>query len=408
MEMPDSKRFRQLLVKRWDGTLNSSEKIELEGLIQASPEVRQLASELSAEEIAWGLNALLELDAMDIEQEISKDRAEEVIELPARKRIYTRWWFNAAAAVLIIVGFAYLPSCNSVPLPKNLGNFDAQVEMMGDKTAPGKSCIVLSLGDTVWLDRISLKHEVVRSGWRIYRDDNNSIELTSVAVPGNDRSVSVCPIIFTPYREIWKFSWEDGSRITLAPGSSLAFHMRKEDLIGRRELALRGEAWCEMSGNADSPVWLSTTKGGITVLGTSFDVRDYSEEEYFYVSLTKGIVRVNNGSKVRILKPGEEGRIHQSIKGIQVVDPADAPDRSVWLDSVFVFSHQNIKQVMAQVIQWYGLKRVVYDPSVDTVRRGILGGGEVKKDLPLDELQDKFKEWGVKSYVEDNVIYVSQ
>jgi len=42
------------------------------------------------------------------------------------------------------------------------------------------------------------------------------------------------------------------------------------------------------------------------------------------------------------------------------------------------------------------------------VRRGILGGGEVKKDLPLEELQEKFKEWGVKSYVENNVIYVSQ
>jgi hypothetical protein len=402
------KRFRQLIVKRWEGTLEGSEQEELEGLIQAFPELRQLDRELSDEEIAWGVDALLELDAMDLAEEAAEDGLGEMIVLPAPRRLFTMRRLIGAAAVLITGCWVYLTSCNSVPLPKSFGNFDATVQLMKIRALPGRSCIVLSRSDTVWLDRIPLMQGVVCRGWRVYRDDSNSIQLMSVAVPGGDPSVGACPIIFTTYREIWKFSWQDGSRIALAPGSTLAFHMRKEDLSGGRELALRGEAWWEMSGNAHSPVWLSTMKGGVTVLGTSFDVRDYSEEEYFYVSLAKGTVRVNNGSRIRILKPGQEGRIHQSIKGIEVVDPADAPDRSVWLDSVFVFSHQNVKQVMAQVIQWYGLKGAVYDQSVDTVRRGILGGGEVKKDLPLNELQDKFKEWGVKSYVEDNVIYVSQ
>jgi len=404
MEMPDSKRFRQLLAKQWMGTLDGSEQIELEELLRTFPELRRLAGELSPDEIAWGVKALLDLDAMDLEREA----AEEVMKRPVIRRIFTVPRFLGAAAILLIVGFVYLTSCNGVRLPRVYGKFDARVKLVDIKTVPGKSCIVLDLGDTVWLDRIPLMQGVVHSGWRIYRDDSNSIQLASVGVSDNDRSVGACPIISTTYREIWRFSWQDGSRVALAPGSSLAFHMRKEDLIKRRELALRGEAWFEMSADVHSPVWLSTTKGGVTVLGTSFDVRDYSEEEDFYVSLTKGTVRVNNGSRVKILRPGEEGRIRQSIKGIQVIDPLDAPDRSVWLDSVFVFSHQNIKQVMAQVIQWYGLRGAVYDRSIDTVRRGILGGGEVKKDLPLEELQEKFKEWGVKSYVENNVIYVSQ
>jgi len=392
------------------GTLSVPERVELGGLLQAFPEFRRLADELTAEEMARGVGALLDLDAMDLRQEAAEDGMAKVVELSAPRRTFTmpRLIGWSAAAGLFIYCLVNLSSCKSVRLPKGMGKFDARLRLEDIMTVPGKPCIVLDLGDTVWLDHIPLMQGVVRSGWRIYRDGSNSVLLTSVAVPGSDRSAGACPIIFTPYREVWKFGWQDGSRIALAPGSSLAFHMRKEDLSERRELALRGEAWCEMSANVHSPVWLSTTKGGVTVLGTSFDVRDYSEEENFYVSLTRGTVRVNNGDRVRILKPGEEGRITQSVKGIQVVDSADAPDRSVWLDSVFVFSHLNIKQVMAQVIQWYGLKGAVYDKSVDTVKPGILGGGEVRKNLPLYELQGKFKGWGVKSYVEDNVIYVSQ
>ncbi len=95
----------------------------------------------------------------------------------------------------------------------------------------------------------------------------------------------------------------DGSSVVLQAGSKLEY---SEAFTGKtREVTLSGEAYFDVAHDPGHPFIIHTGKIKTTVLGTAFNIK--SDEDQIVVSVTRGKVKVEDGSKVlAVLTPDQQ------------------------------------------------------------------------------------------------------
>jgi ferric-dicitrate binding protein FerR (iron transport regulator) len=89
---------------------------------------------------------------------------------------------------------------------------------------------------------------------------------------------------------IRKITLEDGSVVSLEPGSELRYS--PETFTSNREIYLMGEAFFEVVKDKEHPFLVYTTGLTTKVLGTSFRVKAYKDEKEIVVAVTTGKVSV--------------------------------------------------------------------------------------------------------------------
>ena len=100
----------------------------------------------------------------------------------------------------------------------------------------------------------------------------------------------------------------DGSQVWLNAGSNLDYNISvfNKDL---REVTLNGEAYFDVTKNADKPFIIHTKKMDVKVIGTAFNIRSYNNEKTAEASLIRGSIEVTlkerNNKKV-VLNPNEK------------------------------------------------------------------------------------------------------
>ena len=100
----------------------------------------------------------------------------------------------------------------------------------------------------------------------------------------------------------------DGSQVWLNAGSNLDYNnsVFNKDL---REVFLNGEAYFDVTKDAEKPFIIHTKKMDIKVIGTAFNVRSYSDEKIAEASLIRGTIEVtlkDRKDQKIILKPNEK------------------------------------------------------------------------------------------------------
>lgn len=86
-------------------------------------------------------------------------------------------------------------------------------------------------------------------------------------------------------------SLEDGSRITLDPGSKMSYPTHFSG-AGRREVFLSGKAFFDIAKDPSKPFFVYANELVTKVLGTSFTVRSYANEQEVSVAVKTGKVAV--------------------------------------------------------------------------------------------------------------------
>lgn len=98
----------------------------------------------------------------------------------------------------------------------------------------------------------------------------------------------------------------DGSRVRLNGGTRITYPA----LFGKeRRVEVDGEAYFEVEHNAAKPFVVLTGQVASTVLGTSFNVHAYAEDDILQITLATGSLLVDGGPgsrRVR-LRPGQQG-----------------------------------------------------------------------------------------------------
>lgn len=94
---------------------------------------------------------------------------------------------------------------------------------------------------------------------------------------------------------IHKLALQDGSIVTLQPGSELKY---PETFTSKREVYLVGEAFFEVAKDAEHPFLVYTNEVTTKVLGTSFRIKAYEQEKEIIVAVKTGKVSVFTQSRL--------------------------------------------------------------------------------------------------------------
>ncbi len=162
-----------------------------------------------------------------------------------------------------------------------------------------------------------------------------------------------------PSGQKMKIFLPDGSTVWLNAESTITYPERFDDEY--RVVSLKGEGFFEVKKNPLKPFIVRTENMNVTVLGTTFNVRNYQNEGKTDVALETGKVMIEtDGSKDSkyILSPGEgvsmnkkSGRTYK-----YEVDPKAAYQ---WKDGVIYFDKANFDEVINKLSRWYGVEFIV-------------------------------------------------
>lgn len=187
----------------------------------------------------------------------------------------------------------------------------------------------------------------------------------------------------------------DGTVVYLNSETELRYPVQ---FIGEeRRVFLSGEAYFEVKRNEEKPFIVETAHSKVEVLGTSFNLRSYSDEEKVAATLVEGKVRLvaDNNTNINLL-PGEQGIVDQM--GRLTKREVDTYIYTAWKDGNFVFRKQPLEEVMRIIARWYDVN--VY--FIHASQRNISFSGNVKRYDDFEKILEMLQMTGSTRFEVNN------
>lgn len=162
----------------------------------------------------------------------------------------------------------------------------------------------------------------------------------------------VMQTLSVPCCKTFKLVLSDGTEVWMNAQSRLCYPNR---FTGKqRVVQLQGEAYFKVAHNAKLPFIVKTDQLQTQVLGTEFNLRNYSAIDT-HVTLLKGSVEVSNvsGTNKRRIKPGEDAQL-TSNKSFRVKQ-VDTEEYSMWKDGYFYFDNVSFIEITQELGRWYNV-----------------------------------------------------
>ncbi|GGY55706.1 FecR family protein [Parvularcula lutaonensis] len=186
----------------------------------------------------------------------------------------------------------------------------------------------------------------------------------------------------------------DGSRIILAPGSSLSINYDRKT---RRVSALKGLAYFDVAGDG-RPFIVSLAEGEVRVLGTEFEIRQ-----------TPAVTRVGV-VEGRVAYEGETGTRIELVPGQLLADTIAAPPKVLdtaletiapWRDGVLEFDNAPLAEVTAALNTYFGRETFRIAPGLTPANRF---SGVLSLSTPAATAQQLSAYFGVDAFEEAGII----
>jgi transmembrane sensor len=167
--------------------------------------------------------------------------------------------------------------------------------------------------------------------------------------------------IYAPMGARVSFNLPDGTTGMLNSGSSLSYSMPFSD---NRQVVLEGEAWFEVTSDTEHPFEISAGSSSVKVLGTSFNMSAYPEEDYIEVVLLNGSVefKYNQASDKMLMFPSERLIFRDGSISKSVTDPLKYAS---WTEGKLVFRGDPMAEVARRIERWYNVKVNIADKELE-------------------------------------------
>jgi len=192
--------------------------------------------------------------------------------------------------------------------------------------------------------------------------------------------------------DVQEIHMPDGSKIALRQGSSIVYHLNYET---HRNVVLEGEALFEVTKDKTHPFTVQTKEGTVTVLGTVFSVRSYSNESYTRTLLKEGSVKFadNDEQTSVVLVPGEEALLNNGEEKISVRKVENIDCALAWESHKFAFDNETLSDIMSTISDALSTKYEIRDKDLGNQRLTLKFNRNESLTKILDVLSDigKFK-----------------
>jgi len=228
-----------------------------------------------------------------------------------------------------------------------------------------KGRIILANGSTREFD--TEKTSIKQSSSGHLTINNDTLEIKS------DKTSSAINKVIIPYGKRSEIMLADGTHIWLNSGSQLSYPTEfKSD---SREVYLSGEAFFDIKPNPEKPFYVITRDIRIKVLGTSFNVSSYEEDNTSQTVLFKGKVSAGKNqlfSKTVELMPGERMIYNKKNRGL-TKDKVDTKFYASWIGGYLIFENEPITEIYKKLERYYnkniqaeeGLEKISFSGKLD-------------------------------------------
>ena len=298
--------------------------------------------------------------------------------VPDTKTQGIHWWrLIIAASVLVVTAGITLWSLKQ---HKDTTNIVASTPVINDVQPGGnKATLTLSDGRTINLDS---------SANGVLANQGNTFVAKSEGLLAYNKAASEAPtsatynLLTTPRAGQFTLILPDGTKVWLNNASSLRYPVWFTGAT--REVELTGEAYFEVAKDAahpfrvhihDSPA--GSDGGSIDVLGTSFNIMAYSDENAERATLVDGSIRYSHGSNSALLKPAEQS-VLDARGDLKTLHQVNIDEITAWKNGYFHFDHASLETTMRQLARWYDVT-VDYQGTIQPQEFM----GKIQRDMPI-------------------------
>lgn len=324
----------------------------------------------------------------EIKSQMKQEIDRQLLDKQAGRFPFRRVFIPAAAVLLIFLTFS-----DAINWRGWLYDSSSSVS---DKRQEGPS---LSLGK---LQYHNLLDSLPQDARYLVLKEEKILDLSAVQV--NNAADSL--IVTNPTKQGFAVLLSDGTIARLASGARIAYQWNKASSV--RKLHMEGKvsfdvAKMERDGH-NIPFYVETTIQQVAVLGTVFTVDANSRAEHS-VHLHEGSVRLSHHTSQDqvLLRPGQIGFVATDNPRIYVASSGgDKQKLMAWRKQQFRFDDQPLRDVMAELKDWYGQEIIVQQSVHNLPITGI-----ISRYKRLDDILDIIQMTNNITYYEKKgVIYV--
>lgn len=372
----DVQKLHRLLEAYITDTISAHEGAELAQMLQ-HPQYQALLKELIHTQLH---QQTLDLDSQadsSFERILQSLEAQIQEGAPIRRTPFLLRWRNIAAAIII------LAICSGIYLFNNQSKKPQLITLQTkapQEIVPGTNKAILTLANGTQKEL-----GMTKNGLQLQTD---AVRLTT---PNGGQYQAVLP---------------DGSKVWLNAASSIKFPSsfnHKE-----RKVEITGEVYLEVAQNPEQPFIVNVRGAEIQVLGTSFNINAYEEEDVLKTTLVTGAVKISMSDRSVPLRPGQQAMLKIPDQPVQgegesiIVQSVDLGQVLAWKNGLFDFNGLSFEEMMRQVERWYDIKIVYENNKIPNKQLA----GEMTRGVSLNDLLKQLGELGIHYKLNDRTLTV--
>ena len=281
----------------------------------------------------------------------------------SNRRIYYRF-LSGAAVIAICFGFWALIRIQEQET-QNLQVTETE-QQLSDMPANKP---VLTLGDgtrmNVWGDNLYFKE--TEKGQKIMLGDSLLSQKEDSITADSYNTLEV------PLRCDFNFTMSDGTRVWINAASTLKYPAKFA--ADSRTVYASGEIYLEVAKDAGRPFYVVVDGITVKVLGTSFNIRAYADENDTKVTLLEGKIAAQINDKEYTLTPGKQLKRDKTFgeTSVRTVDPAEIVS---WTRGYYIFKKARLQEVVNTLKNWYGVNIMLSSGASDIIYTGVVNKEE--------------------------------
>lgn len=325
---------------------------------------------------------------------------------PSARRVHllrTAWLRYAAAVILLLAGagtWLYLNQTTTTDI--SLRSSTGKPEIL-----PGgnKAILTLADGSVIVLDSASIGNLAQQGNTKIIKLDAGALAYNNAGGPASLTGEVMYNTISTPRGGQFTIILQDGTKVWLNAASSLKY---PSSFTGAdRKIEVSGEAFFQIAKDKTKPFLVKINdQAEVKVLGTSFNVYAYRDEEIIRTTLLEGSIRMQateksfSATEPLTLKPGQQAKLlvgeNVSDQRLRLSDGVNIAQVMAWKNGVFNFEGARFEEVMRQLERWYDIT-VIYEKEIPYLHFE----GDISRNITLTDLLKGLELSGVRFRVED-------
>lgn len=372
-------RIAELIYKDKIGKITGEEKLELLAWMNGNDFNRELFDKMANE------NALCKIydEYCGIPREKIWTLLEKRIRPQRRRLLWGR--IGYAASLLLLIGIGWML----------FGEWNEEKSMLEQevvRVVPGSRKAILHLNNEkqVFLtENVGVIVEDSLSG-KVEQRDNKLIY--QVRACGKELQHHVLEI---PNGGEFQVSLSDSTKVWLNAGSRLTYPVV---FAGKeRRVHLEGEGYFDVKRDETKPFVVEVNGMEIKVLGTSFNVKSFLQDERSTTTLVSGSIEIQTSTGRRVkLEPNQQADFLLGENKLNVRE-VDAAVYGAWIKGKFVFRRERLETILDDIARWYNVT-VFYEQSR---AKDIVFSGIMERYVDIEETLSMLEKTQKVSFVVD-------